>query len=399
MSPGASRPPRVFLVAAEPSGDALGADLIAALREQRPDVEIAGVGGPAMARLGVESPFDISDLSVLGVFDGLTILKLVHQRARETAEAARAFGADAVVLIDSWGFMLRAAWKLRELAPDIPLIKYVGPQVFATRPGRAKTLARTVDHLLAIHPFDPPYYAPHGLPVTFVGNPVLDRDLSGDGPGFRARHGIAPDAPVLLMLFGSRRKELERLFPPFAEAASRLLEANPELRLVAPLAPSIAEPAREMIAGDPRLQGLIAVDADERNDAYAAGDVALACSGTATVELSRVGVPTIAAYRLGWLAWAIARAFLMRAKYISLVNLAADRELIPEFVQMRCTGETLACAVQSFLDDPALRAETADALRAVTRDMLGEERAPSRSAAEAVLRIASGEPQRLDSGT
>lgn len=391
------RAPRIFLVAAEPSGDALAADLIDALRAARPDVEIAGVGGSEMAARGVHSPFDIAELSVFGLFDGLKIINLVHQRAEETAEAAAAFGADAVVLIDSWGFMLRAAWKLAERLPDVPRIKYVAPQVFAARRGRARVTAETFDHLLAIHPFDAPYFEPHGLDVTFVGNPALERDLSGDGPGFRARHGVAPDDALLLVLLGSRRSELSRLFPRFADAARRLRAERPQMRLATVLSPSIAEEARALIANEPGLEDLLVAEAGERRDAYHAADVVLACSGTVTLELARIGTPTVTAYRLGWLAWAAARFFLMKAKYISLANLAADEMLIPEYVQTRCTGEKLASAVSALLDDPERRAALSDRLRAVTAQMAGATR-PSREAAAAVLKIAAAKAGRKKAG-
>lgn len=382
-----SRAPRIFLVAAEPSGDALAGDLIDALRALRPDVQIAGVGGPEMAKRGAVSPFDISELSVFGLFDGLKIINLVHQRAQETADAAKAFGADAVVLIDSWGFMLRAAWKLREALPGVPLIKYVAPQVFAARRERAKVAADTFDHLLAIHPFDAPYFTEHGMDVSFVGNPALERDLSGDGPAFRARHGVSAEDPLLLVLFGSRMSELTRLFPRFAAAARRLKAERPGLRLVTPLAPSIAAQAREMIKAEPAFDDLIIVDGEERRDAFHAADVALACSGTVTLELARLGVPTVAAYRLGWLAWAAARFFLMKAKYISLANIAADEMLIPEHVQTQCRGDVLAQSVGALLDDPARRSDISTKLRAVTDHMRGEGGAPARNAAEAVLRL------------
>ena len=217
-----ARAPRIFLVATEPSGDLLGASLAKAIRARAPGAQFAGVGGEAMAGEGIGSVFDIADLSVLGLFEGFKIWALVNQRARETAAAVRDFEADAVVLIDSWGFSIRAAKRIRLEAPGTKIIKYVGPQVFATRPGRAKVLAQAVDRLLAIHPFDAPFYEPHGLPVSFVGNPALERPVSGDGAAFRTRHNIAPDAPLLLVLFGSRTAEVNRLAPRFAAALSRL---------------------------------------------------------------------------------------------------------------------------------------------------------------------------------
>ncbi|WBQ13360.1 lipid-A-disaccharide synthase [Hyphomonadaceae bacterium BL14] len=380
-----ARPARIYIAAAEASGDMLAAELIDALRRADPNVEIAGMGGPEMARRGIVSPFDISDLSVFGLLDGVRIVRLVHERAEQAAQAAAEFGADAAVLIDSWGFMLRLAWKLEARAPDIKRIKYVGPQVFAARRGRAKVLARHVDHLLAIHPFDAEYFEPHGLKTTFVGNPALARDLSGDGRAFRKRHGIRADEDVLLMLLGSRRGELERLFEPFATAAGRLREARPQTRLVTALAPSIAVQAREMIAAEPAFSNLVIVDAPERLDAFHAADAALACSGTVTLELARLGVPTIAAYRLGWMNWALARYILMKAKYISLVNIAADEMLIPEYVQMDCTGDRLAEAAYAMLEDARGRDALSERLREVTEVMAGEGGDPATVAARTIL--------------
>ncbi len=381
------RPIRVFIVAAEPSGDALAGDLIDALRTLNPTVEIAGVGGVEMERRGAHSPFDISDLSVFGVFDGLKIVNLVHQRAEETAQAAKAFGADAIVLIDSWGFMLRTAWKLEDQLPDVPRIKYVAPQVFAARRGRAKIAAEHFTHLLAIHPFDAPFFEPFGMPVRFVGNPVLDRDLSGDGPALREQLGISEHAPVLLVLFGSRRSELSRLFAPFSDAIRRLKAARPDLEVLTALSPAIEAEARERIESAPALEGVHIVSADARADAFAAADLAIACSGTVTVELARAGVPTIAAYKLGWLYYAVVRLFLMKAKFISLTNIAAGEELIPELVQLRCNGDALAETAGALLDDPDRRADLSRRLQAVSTQMAGEAASPSQAAAQAVLEI------------
>lgn len=381
------RPARIYLVTAEPSGDALAGDLIDALRRQSPDVEIKGVGGTEMAARGVPSLYDTSELSVFGFFDGARIAKLAHQRAQEAADDAAQFGADAVVAIDSYGFMLRLAWKLKDTLPDVPRVKYVGPQVFASRRGRAKVIAENFDHLLAIHLFDAPYYEPYGLPVTFVGNPALARDLSGDGPGFRARHGLDPDKPVLLVLFGSRQSELDRLFAHFADTVRRLRMDYPDLQTATVLSATIADAARAKIAGEPVFADMVVADAEERRDGFHAADLALACSGTVTTELARVGVPTVAAYRLGWILWAAARLFLMKSKYISLTNIAADDMLIPEFVQTRCTGAHLSRALSSMLGDPQRRAALSEQLKDVTLRMAGSAD-PSEEAARAILDIA-----------
>lgn len=382
-----TRAPRIFVVAAEPSGDLLGAALIRALRARRPDVEILAVGGEQMAKAGAPSLFDISKFAIVGIFDGLNVLKLVNERVAQAGEAAARFGADAAVLIDSWGFMIRAAKQIRAQSPSTAIVKYVGPQVFATRAGRARKLAEAVDHLLAIHPFDAPYYEPHGLAVSFVGNPALERDVTGDGAAFRARHGIGPAETLVLVLLGSRSGEIARLTPHFAAAAGRLQVAYPGLRFATVLASAMAEEARAAISAHAAFSDLIIVEGAERRDAFSAADMALACSGTVTLELARAGVPTVTGYRLGWMTWLVARAFLMRAKYISLVNLAADEELIPEFVQTRCTGDRLAGALAALIEDRRGREALSERLRRVTLAMKGPGQAPSRAAADALLEI------------
>jgi len=386
---GTDGPLRIYLAAAEPSGDLLAGELFDALRSLDPSVEIAGSGGAELIARGVTPPYDMSGLSVLGLAEGLKLLRLAHERAGASARDAARFNADAAVMIDSWGFMLRLAWKLKTHCPETLRIKYVAPQVFATRPGRAKVLAEYFDHLLAIHPFDAPYFEPCGTPLTFVGNPALARTGEADATAFRAAHAIKPDEELVLVLFGSRRRELERLFRHFADAAARLRAQRPGLRLVTVLAPAIAEQARALIAAEPAFSAMIEADAKERMNAFAAADAALACSGTATLELAGVGTPAVAAYRLDWPSWALARMFLMKAKYISLVNIAADGMLIPEYVQGRCNGAALSGAVLGLLEDADRRKQLSARLKSVTASMAGEAETPALTAARTVLRLAA----------
>lgn len=397
-----SAPHRVFLVAAESSGDQLGAGLMEALREKLGEgVVFAGVGGPAMAQAGVASPFDYGDLSVVGLFDGVRIYKLVHRRIDETVALAAGFKPDVAVLIDSWGFTIRVAQRLREATPDAALVKYVAPQVWAARAGRAKALAASVDHLLTIHTFDAPYFQREGLATTFVGNPALERVPAGDGAAFRTRHKLGQDAPVLGVLFGSRASELRRLYAPFADAVGRLRAEQPDLRIVIPLSSQIADAARERLVADGRFAGATIVNEEEKADAFAACDLALACSGTVTTQLALAGVPAVVGYRLGWLTWAVFRAlFLLKTKHISLVNIAAGEALMPEFIQTRCTGRLLANALRERLVDPQKRAHLSARLIAVSARMRGEGDADQK-AATALIEIlcARSGAQRLESGT
>jgi len=236
----------IMLVAAEASGDALGAGLMRALRRRLGEgVRFVGVGGARMAAEGLNSPFDIAELSILGWVEGLKAYPRVVARADETAALAAREQPDAAVLIDSWGFTLRVAQRLRRQNPGQKLIKYVGPQVWASRPNRARTLAKTVDHLLSILAFDAPYFEQAGLKVTPVGNPTLAKDfLSADPHWLREALGAAPEAPILLVLPGSRRSEITRLMGPFGDAVARLKAGRPNLHVVLALAESVAEQTR-----------------------------------------------------------------------------------------------------------------------------------------------------------
>ena len=373
MGNAAHKTTRIFLVAGEASGDILAADLVGSLRECFDGhVEFAGIGGPAMAGQGISSSIALSQLSVLGYLEGLVAWRRIAILAKETAHRADAFGADIVVLVDSWGFTLRVARALRQIRPRALLVKYVGPQVWASRPGRVKTLAGAVDHLLAIHPFDARYYANTSLPVTFVGNPAVSQAVQGDGMALRKRLGLAPHAKILLVLFGSRKAEFERLHRPFVDAVRRLRAQHPDLVVIAPLSAAIASQVRTAAADDADLQNIILVDEGQRNDAFAAADLALACSGTVTTQLARYGVPMVVGYRLGAISGNLIRTFFLRSQ-ICLLNIAMGRQIVPEFVQGGCRAGPLADALHVLLDDDAaLMAQRRNLAAAITAMRKGD---------------------------
>ncbi|GJL97146.1 MAG: lipid-A-disaccharide synthase [Hyphobacterium sp.] len=350
------------------------------------DVEIAGVGGKKMEALGLTSAIDISELAILGLLDGLKSYGTILRRVNETVDAAIAFEADAVVLIDSWGFMIRVAQRLQKWKTPPLLVKYVGPQIWAARPKRANVLAHSVDHLLTIHAFDAPLFEAAGLPTTFVGNPALERQVTGDGSAFRARHKIAPDAPVIGILFGSRWSELRRIGPAIRDAMAELAAEYPDAIFVSPVAAAIADGVSESIRTDTRLPSIIQVGDDEKCDATSAMTVALAVSGTATTELALAGVPTVATYKLGWLSWAIYRFILFKAKYFSLVNIAADEELILEHAQTAANGATLAKAVSALVSEIRQGNSRGPRLQVAALAMRGEGNSSAR-AADAVMTL------------
>lgn len=383
-----SRPLCVMLVAAEASGDALGAELARALKARlgANHVRFVGVGGAQMAREGVKSPFDISELSILGLFEGLMAYPRVIKRAKETAALAAREKPDVAVLIDSWGFNLRVAHRLRKLDPKLPLVKYVGPQVWASRPGRAKTLAKAVDHLLAIHSFDAPYFEAAGLKTTFVGNPALSRDLSGaDGARLRTAIDAEPDAQILLILPGSRRSEIARVMPAFEDAAANLLDERPDLRIVVPVAPTVADQVKARLAAWAHPAEIIE-DEGLKYDAMKAATVALACSGTVTTELALAGCPMVVAYKVGAITYTLLKP-LIRTPYITLLNIAAGEAVAPEMIQRDCNGPALAAVLADRLDDPALRERQVAAQYAALDKMGRGQPDPSEAAAEAVLKV------------
>ena len=375
--------PKVMVVAIEASADALGAGLVRALRARVPGVQFFGVGGAQMAAEGIESPFDTHELQVWGLIEGAMALPRVQRRVREVAGIAAREKPNAAVLIDAWGFNLRIAHALRKVDPNIRLIKYVGPQLFASRPGRAKTLARAVDHLMAILPFDAPYYEPHGLPVTFVGNPSLTLDLSGaDGGRFRRVIGARKGDPVLLILPGSRPAEIRRLMPAFQEAAEHLRSERPGLHVAVVAADTVAGQVHEHLTGW-AFQPAVVQGHDAKLDAMKGATVAIACSGTVTSELALAGCPMVVGYKVSKATYAIGK-HLIRTAWIVLLNIAVKRAIVPELLQDACTGEALAALVAERLDDPALRArQIADQNKAL--EIMGRGEAdPAAKAADVV---------------
>jgi len=381
-----SRPLCVMLVATEASGDDRGAGLAAALRDRLGgNVRFIGAGGQKMAAEGVQSVFDISELSILGVVDALLIYRRAMKLVDLAVDLAVREQPDAVILIDSWAFSLRVANRIRKRAPKIPLIKYVAPQVWAWRRGRARTLAQSVDHLLSIHTFDAPYFEAEGLATTFVGNAALGIDFRDADPGrIRNELAIADQAEVLLVLPGSRPSEIRRVLPPFAEAVARLQAERPDLQVIIPAAPTVAEAVRSAVATWPVRPHLVEGDRS-KYDAMKAATVALACSGTVTIELALAGCPMVVAYRIDALTYALVNWLVRRP--ITLFNIAAKSMVAPEFIQEDCTGIRLATAITERLDDPALRASQM-ASQFAALDVMGRGGPdPSSAAADAVISI------------
>jgi len=359
----------VFILAVENSGDHLGAGLVTALRTASPDIKLSGIGGAAMTRAGIPSNFDISRLSILGFTEAIGAYSHVLERVKTASDIIMTAQPDAVVLIDSWGFMVRVAKRLKALGYKGTIVKYVAPQVWAMRAGRAKILARHVDYLLSIQPMDAPYFDAAGLPNDYVGNPMFDEDHSGgDGAALRATYNIAPNEPVIGVFFGSRLSELHSLAAPFAEAIERVKQSRPDVHFIAPMAANIDDDILAAAGDDLRLQNIILLPEERKQDVFAASNIALACSGTVTTQLASVGVPTVVSYKLSALTFMVAKR-LYKPNYISLVNIAANMPLMPEFMQGDVNGAALAQALLTRLENDQLRREESEALLAQTVKM------------------------------
>ena len=376
-----------YIVAVENSADHLGAELSQHIRAQTSGVSLMGVGGAAMAAEGINSEIDISGLAILGFVEGLKSYPMILDRVNATVASVMIKAPEAVILIDSWGFMIRVAKGLKKAGYSGKIIKYLAPQVWAMREGRSKILAQYVNHLMTIHSFDAPYFEKYGLPVSYVGNPIFDTDYQqGDGESLRRELGIDAKDEVVSVFFGSRLSEIQQLAKPFADAADILKTQRPRLKLISPVSDSIATDVNAAAGADLRLQNIILLPEARKFDVFAASDVALACSGTVTTQLACAGIPSVVSYRLNGLTYMAAKR-LYKPNYISIVNIAADEALMPEFIQGDVTGESLSSAVTAYLNDPDLRQQTSQKLIAQTDAMKGKGGSASERAALTVLDI------------
>ena len=364
----------LFLIAGEPSGDRLGAALMAALRTLDPDVTFAGVGGPEMETQGLASLFAMAELSVMGLAEILPKYRALKRRIAQTAEAVLASGADALVTIDSPDFCLRVARIVRAARPDLRTIHYVAPSVWAWRPKRAARMGQVIDHVLALLPFEPPYMEAAGMTCDFVGHPVVSEPRA-------ARRSHA--RPQVLVLPGSRLGEVTRLAPVIRAVLPAILRAHPEAEVTLPTVPGVADAVRRLTADWPRRPRIVET-LDDRRAAFADADVALAASGTVSLELAANGVPMVIAYRMHPVTeWLMRRAALVDT--VTLVNLVSDTRAVPEFLGTDCRPDRIASALLHLMEDAAARdAQRVAMVLTMTRLGLGGE-PPALRAARSVL--------------
>jgi lipid-A-disaccharide synthase len=385
-----TRPLSLYIVAAEESGDALGAALVRALKARHGGaLTFNGVGGRAMAAAGIKSPFAIDELSIMGIAAIPCRLPMIFRRIRETAAAAVAARPNALVIIDSPDFTHRVARRVRRLAPKIPILDYVSPSIWAWRPGRARAMRAYVDQVLAILPFEPEVHVKlGGPPCLYVGHPMVEH-IAELRPNAEEAQRRRANPPVVLVLPGSRSSEIRHLLGTFGAAIEQVAARSGPMELVLPTVPHLAAQVRAGIA-EWAVAPRIVVEPNEKWAAFRRARVALAASGTVTLELALAGIPTVAAYRLSVVEWSIARLLRMRSTLPSVIlaNLVIGENVIPEFLQSDCTPERLAEALLPLLSDTAQRQRQVEAFGRLDAIMAIGGEAPSAKAAAVVLDVA-----------
>ncbi|MGE0230904.1 MAG: lipid-A-disaccharide synthase [Flavobacteriaceae bacterium] len=370
-----SRPLRIAIIAGEESGDVLAAHLMEALNRRGP-VSFVGIGGHRMEQQGLKSIFPMSDIAINGGVAIARNLPMLLRRIREAAIGVIATEPDVLVIVDSPEFTHRVARKVRKANPEIPIINYVPPTVWAWRPGRARAMRAYVDRSMAVLPFEPAEHAKlGGPPCDYIGHPVSEIIAT------KTRAPEAPaDPPVLLVLPGSRRTEIERLMALFGNVVGRV--HRPGMRIVIPAVRHLEAQIAEKAALWPVKPEIVAGEA-AKWEAFSRGTAALAASGTVTLELALMGVPQVVGYRIEWLAAALMPFF--RAHSIAMANLVHGSRIVPEFLHKECTEENLAGALAPLLSDTPERRRQIEGIAAIRRRMEDEAATPADHAADIVL--------------
>ena len=366
---------RVLMIAGEASGDLHGTDLLRALRARIPRLDVFGIGGAGLRAAGMQTLVDASDVATVGIVEGASHLRALVGVYRTLVRRLREAPPDLCILIDFPEFNLRLARAAKRAG--VPVLYYIGPQVWAWRRGRVRTIARRVDRLAVVFPFEPALYTDRDCTVEFVGHPLLDRvSATRDRDQTRAAHGLASDRPLVLLLPGSRRTEIERILPTMLAAVGELAR-NSNRQFVLGLAPTVSRADVEALVA--RSAAPVPVIAGDTYNLMAAADLALVASGTATLECALLECPMVVVYRVARLTYAVGRLLVRGVRHIAMPNIIAGREIVPELLQDDATGPAVAARAEAILGDASRRAAIVDDLRAV-RSQLGRGGAAERAA-------------------
>ena len=377
----------VYIVAGEPSGDILASRLMGALRQKDPDIRFAGVGGEAMQGLGFKSLFPIATLSVMGFWEVVPRLPLILKRIRQVLADIHTQQPDVIVTVDSWGFVYSLLKKWKKSGSKIPVVHYVAPQVWAWNRGRAPKVAKVVDRLMTLLPFEPPYFEPYGLRCDFVGHPVVENTahLTDDIAAFKVQHHIPERCTLLCLLPGSRHSEVKRLTPIFKSVVVRLQTHYPDLFVAIPSVDAIAEEVERSFADMP-VPHCIVRGQSERYNAFRACSFAVAASGTVTLELTACGAPHLIAYRFSRFTNLIVKC-LITTKFGNLINILANRPIIPEFMGTHCNVNLIYAKALELMRNRVLAQEQVAQARGYFAQLKPEDGMPSERAAAVVIDV------------
>nr|QIM10250.1 lipid-A-disaccharide synthase [uncultured Alphaproteobacteria bacterium] len=378
---------KIYLIAGEPSGDALGARLMRAMKvKTNGKAEFYGVGGETMEAEGFHSIFNISDLAVMGLAEVIPSIPKVLRRIKETVNDILRIRPDIVITIDSWSFGSRVQKALRRKKTGIPQLHYVAPQVWAWKKKRARTMYKYVDRLLTLLPQEPKYFTPYGLETTFVGHPVIESPVANaDRETFRREHNIPEGKRIISVLPGSRHNEVASLLPTFIEAGKLLAAQYDDLFFVIPTVKTVEKRVKDIIKGC-GLPLLVVEGSEDRHNAMCASTAAIAASGTVALELAIADVPHIIGYKVSKMTAFLAKR-LLHIQFVNLSNILLGREIIPELLQDACTPENIAQYIKRFLNQDDLYRHQMEGLKKV-RQVLGlGKQTPSENACDVILEM------------
>jgi lipid-A-disaccharide synthase len=381
---------KYFLIAGEPSGDVIGAKLMASLMQLDPEAEFSGIGGPLMLNNGLKSVFPMNELTVMGIWEVLIRLPQLLKIINGVVKEIEAYNPDAVLTIDFPDFNFQVAKRLKKSGKSkAKIIHYVAPTVWAWRPGRAIKIAKFLDALLCLFPFEPPFFTNHKLRAQYVGHPVTqDEYEQGDRERFRAENGIPETATVVGAFFGSREEEIEKMGSVIRESLQFLIETRPDIHLIVPTLPQVEFDVLKIVE-ELKIPVYVSTDYRKKQDAMSACDVAIAVSGTVGLELAYIGTPHVIVYKTGWINYLAVR-MLVKVKFAHLANIIMNKFIVPEFLQGKCNPEKISKKLIELLDDEDQRSvmianfqEMRDTL--VVKDKNGNPELPSDRAARYIL--------------
>jgi lipid-A-disaccharide synthase len=370
---------KCFIIAGEASGDLLGAKLIHSMKNLNSQIEFRGIGGKHMASEGLNSLFNMSELSIMGFVEILPHIPNILSRIQQTVDYITEWQPEVVITIDSPGFCLRVAKKLQ--GTNTKLVHYVAPSVWAYKPKRAKVFASIYDHLLTLLPFEPEYFIREGLDSRFIGHPVVEEDFTTiDQEAFRAKYNIACNKQIIAITPGSRKGEIKRLLPIFLEAINIIKQQLSDIYPVI-----VATPELHSII---KAHGMLIIsDKEDKKACFKAATMAIAKSGTNTLEIAMAGSPMVTAYKVNPLS-AILIQMMIKTRYVNIINILAGHEIIPELLQKNCTPKKIAESALNLLNNQQLRDEQVKLNnKQLTKLGLGSTPSPSEKAAHKLIEI------------